>query len=763
MVEAIMVGPAKNVPSDAEEQQLRLIERRLARSEAARLEAEQLLETKSRSLTQAQDLLRQKEVELLEHVNRQTLSHVSAQNLANVATFYGDEDQQFIGSDNFAKVLGSKTPITSFEQFATMVHPHDQEDAMAILIAASEGRLVDKNIEGDFRFCDDYGKTRWLRWSVTQKRSSDGVRFFGYGAVRDITRDRQAERKEQILRKLSERRARQLQNLSNDLKSAREEEKLKSEQLAQRLVEMEMMGVALEEARATAVSANRSKSRFLAMMSHDIRTPMNAVLATLELLSITDLTQEQLNQVELARHSGDQLLFLLADIIEYGRADGWHLNLQMRELNLPELVQKAADTWQPLARKKKLEITTSLKPDCPDHIVTDPARTRQMIDNFISNAIKYTSDGRIELIADILTEDDGLFLKFSVSDNGVGIPLHLQETLFEELDRGDAENTEIEGTGLGLSICKRIINAMDGNIGVDSDIGKGSIFWFVIPISLGDGSELAAAKSQTLVSRRFQINGRAPKLLVAEDIEANQIVITAMLENMGCETVVVDDGSQVLDALSDGGFDGILMDVWMPMNGMDATRHIRASEQYAKIPIFGVTAFAGDTERTAILASGMDGVISKPINLSGLHYVVGQICGLEEQHTGVESENQKRVPEFGEVEFLNRAKFEEQIYAVPGKRRTALVEAVSNDIVKWCERFAQAWMVKDERGVNAAHHALRGICSGFGAYALLEKIDVIRQNGKLGSQAELLPVQDMLDYTIAALRRPQQWTDQRRD
>lgn len=763
MVIAIMGNPSEIATSDDQEQQLRLIERQLARSEAARAEAEQLLESKSRSLALAQEQLEQKEIELLEHVNRQTLSLVSAQNLANVATFYGDEDQQFIGSDNFANVLGSKTRITSFEQFAAMVHPHDKEDALAILIAASEGQLIDENVEGDFRFCDDYGKIRWLRWSVTQKRSADGVRFFGFGAVRDITQERQAERQERILRKLSERRARQLQNLTYDLKEAREEEELKSKQLAQRVVEMELMGNALEEARATAVAANKSKSRFLAMMSHDIRTPMNAVLATLELLSITEMKPEQLKQVELARHSGDQLLFLLADIIEYARADGWQLNLQMREINLPELVEKAADTWQPLARKKKLDICISLPPNCPKYIVTDLTRTRNMIDNFISNAIKYTSDGRIDLIADIITRADGLFLKFSVSDSGDGIPEDVQKGLFEDFERGVAHNSEIEGTGLGLSICKRIVDAMDGDIGVDSDIGKGSVFWFMIPINLGDGSELAAAKLQAVVPQKFLINGRAPKLLVAEDVEANQIVITAMLDNMGCETVVVDDGSQVMDALASGDFDGILMDVWMPMNGMDAARQVRASHEYAKIPIFGVTAFAADSERTAILASGMDGVIAKPINLSGLHYVVGQICGLDNQRAVTESDNQKSVPDFGEVEFLNRAKFEEQIYAVPEGRRDALVEAVSSDIEKWCERFHQAWTAKDERGVNAAHHALRGICTGFGAYALLEKIDSIRQNGKLGSDAELLPVQDMLDYTIAALRRPDQWTDQRRN
>ena len=757
-----MTKPTENLAPKDLSALVELLQRRLARSEAARTEAEQLLETKSRSLAIAQDLLRQKEEQLLEHLNRQALSLVSAQNLANVATFYRDEDRKFTGSDNFGDVIGTKRLVTSLEEFAGMVHSHDHAEAMEILVAASKGLLINKNVERDLRFYDDYGQLRWLRWSVTQRRSADGVRFFGYGAVRNITSERQAERQNRVQRKLSERRARQLQNLTDKLSEAREEEKAKSEQLAQRVAEMEKMGAALEEARATAVSADRSKSRFLAMMSHDIRTPMNAVLATLELLSITDLKPEQLKQVELARHSGDQLLFLLADIIEYARADGWQMNIDIRELNLPELVEKAADTWRPLARKKKLEIRTYLASDCPEHILTDPTRSRQMIDNFISNAIKYTSDGQIDLRAEIISEADNLFLKVSVSDSGDGIPQNVQKSLFEDFDRGNAHNSEIEGTGLGLSICKRIVKAMDGQIGVESEVGKGSMFWFTIPFTVSDGASLAAKDAQAVVPQKFLINGRQPKLLIAEDVEANQIVIGAMLENMGCETVIVDDGSKVMAALDREEFDGILMDVWMPMNGMEATRHVRASYKHGKIPIFGVTAFAADSERTAVLSSGMDGVISKPINLAGLHYVVGQICGRDVQPAVDQSDTEKSVPDFVEVMFLNQTKFEEQLDAVPEARRTALVEAVSNDIEKWCERFANAWKAKDQDGIQAAHHALRGICTGFGAYSLLEKIDSMRQHSQLGAEAELLSLQDVLDYTLTALRRSDQAADQRR-
>ena len=737
------------------------LERRLARSEAARAEAEHLLETKSRSLIAAEEKLRQKETDLLEQVNRQMLSLVSAQELANVATFHGDEDQRFIGSNNFADVVGSKTEITSFQQFAKMVHPQDRTEAMSILLAAEQGELVGKSVKRDLRFCDDYGETRWLRWSVTQKRSPDGIRFFGYGAVRNITEERQAEKQEQVLLKLSERKASELQELSEELEASRNEEQLKGEQLAQRLAEMETLGAALEDAREEAVAADRSKSRFLAMMSHDIRTPMNAILATLELLSISDLEPEQLKQVEMARNSSDQLLFLLADIIEYARADGWNLELKTEEIDFPKLIARAADTWRPLARKKALEISVNLPSNCPEFVVTDPTRMRQVIDNFISNAIKYTSDGQIDLSAQIYDRSGKLYLKLLVSDTGHGIAADIQEQLFEDFDRGTAASSEVEGTGLGLSICKRIATAMGGDIGVESEVDKGSVFWFSIPATIGDGANIANRDSAVKQPEKLKIDGRAPKILIAEDVEANQIVIVSMLETMGCETMVVDDGSQVISALDKESFDGILMDVWMPTNGMTTTRKIRASRQHAKIPIYGVTAFAGDDERSAILASGMDGVISKPINLSGLHYAIGQICGLGDQIPAPGSKIDQAVPNFGQVEVINSEKFREQLFSVPQARREALIEAVVADIENWHDKFQIAWIEKNENGVNSAHHALRGICNGFGAYSLLEKIDFVHQKGEIGNADELLPIQDIVEFTVVAIRRPDHWTDRR--
>ncbi len=748
-------------PLNAKSDREKLLERRLARSEAAREEAEQLLHTKSRSLAAAQQLLQQKEAQLLEQVNRQTLSLISAQTLAKVATFHGDESQRFTGSENFADVVGSKTTVTSFDQFAKMVHPLDRDEAIQMLLSAEKGELVDKQVVGDFRFLDHDGKTRWLRWAVTQNLSAKGAGFYGYGAVRDITEERQAERQEQLMLKLSERRAKQLEKVSEDLRNARTDEKKKSEQLEQRVIEMEMMSAELDDARANAVAADKSKSRFLAMMSHDIRTPLNAILATLELLSISDLDADQAKKVELAHQSSDQLLFLLADIIEIARTDGWKLELDLSEFHLPQLVEQAAETWRPLAAKKSLIVSTEISPQSNDFLITDRTRVRQVIDNFVSNAIKYSSDGNIHIAAKTFTDPTGPSVEFVVSDTGSGISKDIQTRLFDDFDRGNVDSDLIEGTGLGLSICKRIAKAMDGEIGVESEIGKGSKFWIKLPVTIGDGSQTAEDRLQKPNITEFNIDDRAPKLLVAEDVEANQIVLVSLLENLGCEAIVVNDGSKVIDALDAEAFDGIFMDVWMPTNGMEATKQVRANQKHNMIPIFGVTAFAADEERAAILASGMDGVIAKPINISGLTYALEQICGTKGSVTDDHLDGS--VPDLSNPEYIDTEKFREQLTAVPIDRRELLIEAVGADIGKWCDKFQRSWVAKDQEGVSAAHHALRGICNGFGAYSLLEKLESIRQTELLGDSAVLLPIENIEQRTISALRRSSQMADRRRD
>ncbi len=740
--------PISHEDSNNRDQEISRLRRQLARSEAAREEAESLLERKSRRLSQVDFHLRQKEDILLKQVDQNTQYLINAQRLANVATFHIDENVRFIGSKNFAKIVGSKEDIHNIRRLRSMVHTRDRTDIDAIMMNALHGGLIDNGLEHDVRVIDDYGRLRWLRWSAEQKKNAVDGKVVCYGAVRDITIERRSERHEKTLLALSERSYKQLQKMSV--------------QLSDRVKAMEKLGSALREAREVAVRANKSKSRFLAMMSHDIRTPMNAILATLELLGMSDLNDDQKRQLKLAQNSGSQLLFLLADIIEYARSDGWLVDLEMQPIALVSFLSNAADTWEQLAHQKDLEITSVIESNGFDYIETDPTRVRQLLDNLISNAIKYTDTGEINVKAEILLCGDLQNLKITVSDTGNGISESAQKLLFKDLERGEhQDDLEIEGSGLGLSICRRIINAMDGEIGVTSTVGKGSQFWFQIPVKQSYEKDIISSELNEISAIPAKKNGEMPHILIAEDVAANRMVITSMLEKLGCSHSIAMDGNQVLDLIQVESFDAILMDVSMPrLNGMEATKIIRAQEGDSHIPIFAVTAFAADEEREAILASGMDNIISKPLSLSSLHQALCSVFTDEDHNEfNLYSQNDKKngghsapVPDFDAVEYIDIVKLRHQISAVPDDKKTILLTAIVDDLRSWFKKFQMAWLESNVEEISSSYHALVGICNGFGAHKLMASLEEVRKNDQLGSKNTLTDTIDIFDKTLMAFR-----------
>ncbi|QLC25199.1 response regulator [Parasphingopyxis algicola] len=690
-----------DLPSDIDSMRkaLALAERRLARSEAARIEAESILDSKSRSLVAMGDQLKQQEADLLKQVDRDTQMLVSAQKLAQVATLHVDADGRFVGSENLADIVGSRIPITNLQQMIAMIHPLEPAETMAVLMDTLKGGLIDKPSERDVRFLDHFGESRWLRWSITEHVEDYGFGYSAVGSVRNITADRKAEREQRTLRALGERRLKQLRKASFDL----------------------------EEARKKAVDADRSKSRFLAMMSHDIRTPMNALLATLELLSVSEVDADQREKLELALGSADQLLQLLADIIELARSEGWKIILDESDLDLEAFMRSTVRAWQPLARKKGQTVTLAMDPDLPEAIISDRTRLRQVLDNFISNAIKYTGAGWITVSAERLDGE----LQISVSDTGEGIPEAEHERLFEELERLDLpEGERPQGTGLGLSICRRIADAMDGTIGVNSKPGEGSQFWMRIPLKTGSKDRVIVREVFDGKGDTATIAGRPLNLLVAEDVEANRIVMASMLDKLNCTYEMASNGLEVLSLLPKGNFDAILMDVSMPqMDGMEATRHIRRNAGGKRILIYGVTAFAARDERLAILDSGMDGLLIKPVSLASLHNLLLQIVQTIEPATVHKPppENMDNGTDIGTaIRSIDSGKLEEQLLSVPEEQRGTLGDAIQQDLTNWYERFGDAWRQGDDGALSRAHHALKGICRGFGAELLLDTLDRVK-------------------------------------
>ncbi len=445
-----------------------------------------------------------------------------------------------------------------------------------------------------------------------------------------------AERQNRVYRALLAKRKQKTQALSATLKD-------QTEQLSQRVSELVATGQSLNAARGRAEQADQAKSRFLAMMSHDIRTPMNAILATLDLLDLGQLEEGQAGLVKLALASGNQMLFLLADIIEAARADGWALELEQEEVAIRKLFESTTQSWQQLARHKGLSIQLEIENDVPASIVSDGKRVRQVLDNLVSNAVKFTHLGSIRVSASIGGDNVNQTIRIVITDTGAGIPAHQQRAIFQDLRRiTDPAQYNVEGTGLGLSICARIAKAMGGQIGVESVEGQGSSFWFELPLI-----EPALERRRRPECARTDLAplntsaGTKPHILVAEDIETNRIIVAAVLDRLECSYKMVENGRAALNAIAREGFDAVLMDVSMPeMDGIEATRDVRARGIGAqKLPIIGLTGFASKEEHIAMRAAGMNGIVVKPIRVALLHEALSDaLCGLDRTALSVQQE-----------------------------------------------------------------------------------------------------------------------------
>ena len=368
----------------------------------------------------------------------------------------------------------------------------------------------------------------------------------------------------------------------------------------------------LAQAKLDAEAASRAKSSFLATMSHEIRTPLSGVLGLARLLQDASLGEAQ--RTEYLAHlveAAELLTGIVSDVLDLSKIEAGHLQVERIPFDLHSVVKSAFRTFTPMGRERGLEMRCIVAPDAPREVVGDPVRVRQILANYLSNALKFTFAGSIELR---LTRSAADVARIEVRDTGIGVREELRATLFRPFTQADSSTTRrFGGSGLGLSICSELATLMGGTVGLDSDGISGSCVWVELPLDPADDEELTTIAGALEEPPQQPLLGL--RVLLAEDNPVNRLIVGAMLGRLGAEVVEADNGAEAIRKASQPGarFHAVLMDLHMPeIDGIEATRRLRAQPATAHLPIIALTAAVLDAERAQAHAAGMNGFVPKP-------------------------------------------------------------------------------------------------------------------------------------------------------
>jgi signal transduction histidine kinase/ActR/RegA family two-component response regulator len=394
------------------------------------------------------------------------------------------------------------------------------------------------------------------------------------------------------------------------------------------IVSMIGLVVLQESAQRQAHKLAQAKSEFLAKMSHEIRTPLNGVIAAADLMAATQLNDEQHELLDTLRLSAKTLLGIINDILDFSKIEAGRMVLETLPFTPTVLVEEVVSIMAPAAHSKGLTVRTELSSSLPHSVAGDPLRLRQILLNFVGNAIKFTACGEVVIRAMRLKKGEGqsAWLRFEVQDTGVGIPPEKQAGIFDAFTQADSSVTrQYGGTGLGLAICKRLVELMGGQIGVYSQPGQGSCFWFEVPLPViqENAPEETTAQPSGSALNSHELDG--VRVLLVEDNPVNQKVAIRMLQKLGCVVELAENGQQALEKLERASYDIVLMDMQMPvMDGLTATRLLRQREQQTghHQVVIALTANAMQTDRELCLEAGMDDYLSKPLTLDALQVML---------------------------------------------------------------------------------------------------------------------------------------------
>jgi two-component system, sensor histidine kinase len=391
------------------------------------------------------------------------------------------------------------------------------------------------------------------------------------------------------------------------------------------LEQRETLMARLRETTKAAQSAARAKSEFVAVMSHEIRTPMTGVLGLTDLLMKADLPAKERQYVAGIRASGRHLLNLINDILDFSRIEAGKLDLETIDFSIADLLEQVQSLLAPQAAERGLTLRFDAGSQPLPVLRGDPTRLKQVLVNLAGNGLKFTRAGSVAVTVRRHTfKDEHDRFRFEVRDTGIGIPEEKRAILFEAFAQADSSTTrQYGGSGLGLAICKQLVEAMAGEIGVESTPGRGSCFWFEVPLALGENTSIAATP------RRVAVSGACKRVLLVEDVELNQVLIADMLQAHGHEVTLAANGLEAIALAAREPFDVILMDVQMPvMDGVEATQRIRKLPPPAGlVPVLALSANVVPAEQARYIAAGMNGALAKPIDWQKLFDALVQYGG----------------------------------------------------------------------------------------------------------------------------------------